>query len=102
MLDASEGKIAKGMGDRLMMFCYMYDPSAGAYTLQAMRVMQIAGVLTMIGLAGLIGVLLFGERLRRRALLAAAAALLVASVGVFAPGSLAHATAFGALSGTAI
>lgn len=102
LLDASEGKIAKGMGDRLMMFCYMYDPSAGAYTLQAMRVMQIAGVLTMIGLAGLIGVLLFGERLRRRALLAAAAALLVASVGVFAPGSLAHATAFGALSGTAI
>ncbi len=101
LLDASEGKIAKDMGDRLMMFCYMYDPSAGAYTLQAMRVMQIAGVVTIFALAGLIGVLLFGERMRRRAMLTAAAVLCV-SLGVSAPGSPAHATARAALSGTAL
>jgi len=74
LLEASEGKIARDMGDRLMAFCYMYDPAAGAYTLQAMRVMQIAAIITVVGLAGLVGVLLFGERMKRRARVAAQAA----------------------------
>ncbi|MDX2116901.1 MAG: SCO family protein [Planctomycetota bacterium] len=96
LLDASEGKIAKDMGDRLMFFCYMYDPKAGAYTLQAVRVMQIAGVLTVIGLAGLIGVMLFGERMKRRARAAALAAAQQSITNPFASGQ-----GPGSLSGTA-
>ncbi len=66
LLHASEGKIDASIGDRLMAFCYMYDPKAGSYSLQAFRVMQVAGVLTMLGLGTVIGLLFAGERARRR------------------------------------
>jgi len=67
LIEASQGKLVRSMGDRLMSFCYIYDPKAGSYTLAAFRVMQVAGVLTVVGLAGLIGMLFVGERVRRRA-----------------------------------
>lgn len=66
LIEASEGRIARSLGDRLLAFCYMYDPSRGAYTLQAMRVMQIGGALSAAGVFGVVGVLLVRERLRRR------------------------------------
>lgn len=67
LLDASEGKIAKSFGDRLLHFCYRYDPDAGAHTLQAVRVMQVGAAITMVLLGGLVGTLLIAERYRRRA-----------------------------------
>jgi protein SCO1/2 len=66
LMEASQGKLVRSIGDRLMLFCYMYDPNSGGYTLQAMRVMQLAGVLTMILLFGGIAVLFARERARRR------------------------------------
>jgi protein SCO1/2 len=66
LIDASGGKLARSIGDRIMAFCYMYDPQAGAYTLQAMRVMQVAGGITVVSLGTLIGLLFLGERIRRR------------------------------------
>lgn len=66
LIDASGGKLARSIGDRILAFCYMYDPQAGAYTLQAMRVMQVAGGITVVSLGTLIGLLFLGERLRRR------------------------------------
>jgi protein SCO1/2 len=65
LLEASQGKLVKSIGDRMLNFCYMYDPNAGSYTLQAYRVMQVAGVITLVGLTTLIGGLFIGERLRR-------------------------------------
>ena len=65
LLEASQGKLVKTIGDRMLNFCYMYDPKAGSYTLQAYRVMQIAGVITLTALTTLIGGLFIGERLRR-------------------------------------
>jgi protein SCO1/2 len=65
LMEASEGKLVKTIGDRLLLRCYMYDPKAGSYTLQATRVMQIAGVVTVAALGTLIGGLFIGERLRR-------------------------------------
>jgi protein SCO1/2 len=65
LLEASEGKLVKTIGERLLNFCYMFDPKAGSYTLQAYRVMQIAGVITVTALGTLIGGLFIGERLRR-------------------------------------
>jgi len=67
LMEASSGRLVKTIGDRLLNFCYMYDPTAGKYTLKAVRVMQVAGVITMASLGSLIGALLVGERLRRRA-----------------------------------
>ncbi len=66
LLDASAGKIAKSFGDRLLHFCYRLDPKAGAYSLQAFRVMQVGAVLTMILIAAGLTMLFMGERVRRR------------------------------------
>ncbi|MEQ8850572.1 MAG: SCO family protein [Phycisphaerales bacterium] len=66
LLEASEGKVAQSLGDRLMMFCYTYDPTAGAYTMEAMTVMRIGAGLTVIVLTVLISGLLIAERARRR------------------------------------
>ena len=65
LLDASEGKIAESLGDRILHYCYRFDPSAGAYTMEAMAVMRVAGVLTVIGLIILIGGLFAWERATR-------------------------------------
>lgn len=65
IMEASEGKLVRTIGERIMNFCYMYDPKRGTYTLEAFRVMQIGGALTVVFLTGLIGGLLLRERARR-------------------------------------
>jgi protein SCO1/2 len=67
LLDASEGKIARSLMDRVLHFCYQFDPDAGAYTIQAMQLMRLGGLLTMVLLIGLIGGLFVYERRRRAA-----------------------------------
>lgn len=66
ILEAGEGTITPSLKDQFLTFCYMYNPEMGKYTLSAIRVMQIGGVITLVGLVGLIGILLIGERLRAR------------------------------------
>lgn len=66
LLEASDGKIAKSLGDMFLHRCFAYDPSTGTYTLQAMRVMQIGGALTVVVLGGFIGLLFLRDRVRRR------------------------------------
>ena len=66
LLEASEGKMVKTVGERILMFCYMFDPTRGTYTIQAFRVMQIGGGITIVLLGGLIGGLLLTERIRKR------------------------------------
>ncbi len=66
LLDASGGKIARSIGDYFLHFCYRYDPTAGAYTLAAFRVMQLGGVLAMIGVFGLVAALIVRERIVHR------------------------------------
>ncbi len=68
LLDAGKGTITPSLEDQFLIFCYMFDPKMGMYTLSAFRVMQVGGVLTMLGLGGLIGVMLFTERLKARRL----------------------------------
>jgi protein SCO1 len=71
LIEASEGKLAKSLGDRFLQFCYMYDPSLGAYSLQAMRIMQAGGVVSAGLVFGTIGVLWTAERRKRRRIMAA-------------------------------
>jgi protein SCO1/2 len=66
LLDASEGKIAKSFGDRLLHFCYQIDPTAGKYSIQAFRVMQIGAILTVVLIVIGLTLLFMGERVRRR------------------------------------
>ncbi len=66
LLDATDGKIARSLGERIMHFCFRYDPTAGAYSLEAMALMRLAGAATVVLLTVLIVCLLIGERVRRR------------------------------------
>lgn len=66
LLGASDGKIANSISDFFLHFCFVYDPNAGAYSVEAMRVMQIGGILSIIAVGSLIGGLRIAESVRRR------------------------------------
>jgi len=66
LLDASDGKIAASLGDFFLHMCFQLDPNAGEYSIQAMRVMQIGGVISMFGVGLLVGGLRLAEGVRRR------------------------------------
>jgi protein SCO1/2 len=51
LLEASQGKVGN-VFDRLLMFCYHYEPGARGYSLQAVRVMQLGGAATLAILGG--------------------------------------------------
>jgi len=55
LLEASKGKIGNVL-DRLLMFCYHYEPSARGYSLQAFRVMQLGAALTTLFLGSYLGI----------------------------------------------
>jgi protein SCO1/2 len=56
LVEASEGKIGTPV-DQLLLFCYHYDPSTGKYGLLIARLIQAAGVVTVLAIGGLILVL---------------------------------------------
>lgn len=66
LLDAADGKVGDFF-DKVLLYCYHYDPAAGSYAIQARKVMNIAGALTAIGLGSVIAGLFWMERRRRRA-----------------------------------
>lgn len=47
MTEASEGKLGTAW-DKVLLFCYHYDPSSKSYVLAATRVMRLGGLLTMV------------------------------------------------------
>ena len=51
LVSASEGALGT-LTDRIRMFCYRYDPDAGAYTMVAVNVMKLGGLLTVLVLGG--------------------------------------------------
>jgi protein SCO1/2 len=66
LLEASRGHSISTI-DRLILFCYHYDPQGRRYVLVAMQVMKLGGVATMILLGGFLAVLWGRERRRRPA-----------------------------------
>lgn len=50
LLEASEGKIGNVV-DRVILYCFHYDASEGKYSLAAFRLMQVAGLATLVVLA---------------------------------------------------
>jgi protein SCO1/2 len=61
LVEAAEGRIG-GMVDQLMLFCYRYDPAAGKYSAEALAVVRLAGLMTVLSLAGFIGLSQWRER----------------------------------------
>jgi protein SCO1/2 len=65
LLEAGEGKIGTTT-DRILLYCFAYDPQAGSYSLQAVRVMQAGGILTLAVLGGVLSMFWVREFLRHR------------------------------------
>lgn len=64
LVEASENKIGTTM-DRVMLFCFNYDPNTGRYALAARNLMRLGGVLT-VAILGLVLVRLFVREARSR------------------------------------
>ena len=71
LLEASEGKIGSTL-DRILLYCYRYDPDAKGYVLFAQNAMRVGGVATVFLIALLVGSLYLKERLRAKSKTAAA------------------------------
>lgn len=61
LIEASEGRVGSVV-DRLIMFCFQYDPVEGSYVPQAWLAMRVAGGLTLLLLVGLLTVFWRKER----------------------------------------
>ncbi len=65
LLEASKGHTLSAT-DRLILFCYHYDPGTHEYSLVAVNIMKLGGALTMLALGTFFAVLFWRERKRRR------------------------------------
>jgi len=59
--EASAGKVG-GPVEQVLLFCYEYDPASGGYGLAIMRLVRVAGALTVAALAGYVTLMLRRER----------------------------------------
>ena len=69
LLEASEGKNITTL-ERVKLYCYHYDPHQRKYALFATHVMQIGGGLTLLLVAGLVGVMVARERKKKTPVIA--------------------------------
>jgi protein SCO1/2 len=59
LVDASAGKIGTPI-DRVLLFCYQYDPSSATYSASILKIIRLGGILTVLGIVG--GILIFRRR----------------------------------------
>jgi len=65
LVDASQGKIGTPI-DRVLLFCYQYDPSTAAYSAAILKLVRLGGVVTILCLVGGILIARRRERLAAR------------------------------------
>jgi len=65
LLEASDGKIGTVV-DRVIMWCFQYQPGSNGYSLHAMRIMKLSTVLITIAVSALLFRMFFIEKRRRR------------------------------------
>ena len=53
LIESSENKIGSPV-EQLLLYCYHYDPSTGKYGFAVMRVMRVAGVITLLGIVAML------------------------------------------------
>ena len=66
LMEASEGRVGSTV-DKVILSCFHYDASLGAYGPFAFGIMRLGGIFTAIVLFGWLGVMFARDRLRRRA-----------------------------------
>ena len=63
LVDASAGKIGTPI-DRVLLFCYQYDPSSATYSASILRIIRLGGILTVLCIVA--GILIFRRREARQ------------------------------------
>jgi protein SCO1 len=53
LIESSENKIGSPV-EQLLLYCYHYDPATGKYGFAIMRVMRVAGVITVLGIVAML------------------------------------------------
>jgi protein SCO1/2 len=61
LIEASQGRIGSPV-DKLLLYCYQYDPMQGKYGAEVLRIVRVGGVVTLLGLGGFVIVALRRER----------------------------------------
>ena len=64
LVDASQHKIGSPV-DYVLLFCFHYDALQGKYTLAILNVLKLAGILTLLALAGLLYFLMRTEKKKK-------------------------------------
>lgn len=64
LLEASEGKVGSTI-DKIILYCYHYDPDAGSYVVFAGNVMKLGGAIVLVLMVILIGGLWWKERRKK-------------------------------------
>ncbi len=52
LIEAADNKIGSRV-DQLLLYCYHYDPATGKYGTAIMKVMQVAGIVTLVAMVGM-------------------------------------------------
>jgi protein SCO1/2 len=63
LVEASENKVGT-LADALLLYCFHYDPTTGKYGLVVMNIIRLGGILTIVGIIGLL--LLMRRQNRKR------------------------------------
>ncbi len=66
LLEASQGHYISTT-EKLLLYCYHYDPQGKKYSLVAMNVMRLGGGVTVVLLGGFLGIMFLREKRKRRA-----------------------------------
>jgi protein SCO1/2 len=61
LIEASQGRIGTPV-DKLLLYCYQYDPMQGKYGATVLRIVRVAGLATLVGLGGFVAAALRRER----------------------------------------
>lgn len=56
LLEAAEGKVGSTL-DKLILYCYHYDPNSGGYVVFASNIMKLGGAITLVLLSGFLGLM---------------------------------------------
>jgi protein SCO1/2 len=64
LVEAGQGRIGSPV-DRLLLYCYEYDPARGGYGAVILRIVRVAGLFTLLCVGGFVTVALRRERRQR-------------------------------------
>jgi protein SCO1/2 len=65
LLESSEGR-SISTTERLLLFCYHYDPQGKRYSLVAMNVMRLGGAVTVVAIGSFLAIMWVRERRKRK------------------------------------